>query len=69
MPRYALQYERFDDPEWTVETHMVDATDVRLASGLIIFDNDYTGEEFFLPIDRLISAWTNGDDLLDDDEL
>lgn len=61
MARYAIQYEQFDDPEWSIETHYITADKVSTESGIAHFHNTETGEAFLIPSENLIAAWTNGD--------
>lgn len=62
MPRYAIQYEQFDDPEWSTETHMIDADEVSIDGGIAHFRNSETDEAFLIAADNLIAAWTHGDE-------
>lgn len=61
MARYCIQYEAFDDPEWSIEKHIMDATDVEITDGIAHFRNEETGEAFLIPRENLIAAWADGD--------
>jgi hypothetical protein len=61
MPRYCIQYEAFADPEWTIETHTLNADDVRIVDGIAHFRDTDSDEAFLVPAGNLIAAWTNGD--------
>lgn len=62
MTRYCIQYEAFDDPDWIVETHTMDATSVEITDGIAHFRHAGTGEAFLVPSDNLIAAWTLGEE-------
>lgn len=68
MTRYAIQYEKFDDPDWSVEMHIINADSVDFVGGVVVFENSTTGESFIVPADRLVAAWSHGDEGSRDDE-
>lgn len=57
--RYRIQYEAFDDPEWTTETYTITADVVECMGRIVRFKNTDTTEEFIVPTDNMIAAWTS----------
>jgi hypothetical protein len=62
MTKYCIQYEAFDDPDWTIESHTMRADSVEITDGIAHFSHQETGEAFLVPAENLIAAWSHGDE-------